>query len=190
MTALHIQELHHVASSLFNKNFFGVYHGSISVRVGPHSFLINKREVILDELHADALVKLDCHQRDYRWHMASSDVHIHEQIYEQIQAAKYISYTMPPYATAYALKHNKVSPKDYYGMTLLGDVTVYDPKHLDDWMERAPYEIARFFHQSAAHLLLIRGFGLVAYDRDITDMAKKIAVLENSCRLLTLSAIL
>lgn len=185
-----IDELKHISLSLFNKNFFGVYHGSISARVAQHSFLINKREVILDELNEEALVKLDCHKRDYRWQMASSDVHIHELIYESLPAAKYVSYTMPPYATAYSLKHGKVIPKDYYGVQLLGDVTVYDPKHYDDWMERAPFEISRFFQQDESHLLLIRGFGLIAYDRDITEMAKKIAVLENSCRLLTLSAIL
>jgi L-fuculose-phosphate aldolase len=185
-----IDELKHISLSMFNKNFFGVYHGSISARIGQHSFIINKRETILDELNEDALVKLDCHKRDYRWQMASGDVHIHEQIYETLPGAKYVSYTMPPYATAYSLKHGKVSPGDYYGTKLVGDVTIYDPKHFEDWMERAPFEIARFFKEHETHLLLIRGFGLIAYDRDITEMAKKIAVLENSCRLLTISAIL
>jgi ribulose-5-phosphate 4-epimerase/fuculose-1-phosphate aldolase len=38
---------------------------------------------------------------------ANPDVHIHENIYKTIPNAKYISYTMPPYATAYSLKHGK-----------------------------------------------------------------------------------
>ena len=183
-----IEDIKHVSLSLFNKNFFGVYHGSISARVSTNSFIINHKETILDEVTEDSLVKLDFHKRDYRWSMANPDVYIHEHIYENIPSAKYISYTMPPYATAYSLKHGKVSPQDYFGKTILGEVIVYDPKNIDDWMERAPYEIPQFFQKHDTHLLLIKGFGLISYDRDITEMAKKISILENSCRLLALSA--
>ena len=95
---------------------------------------------------------------------------------------------MPPYATAYSLKHGKVSPQDYYGKKVLGDLIVYDPKNIEDWLERAPYEIHQFFQKHDTHLLLIKGFGVISYDRDLTEMAKKISILENSCRLLALSA--
>ena len=183
-----IEDIQHVSLSLFNKNFFIVYHGSISARVSSSGFIINSKDTILDEVTEDSLVRLDCNKRDYRWSMANPDVHIHEQIYETIPNAKYISYTMPPYATAYSLKHGKVSPQDYYGKQILGEVIIYDPKNIDDWLERAPYEISKFFQKHETHLLLIKGFGLVSYDRDITEMAKKISILENSCRLLALSA--
>lgn len=183
-----IEDIQHVSLSLFNKNFFGVYHGSISARVSTNGFIINNKETILDEVTEDSLVRLDFNKRDYRWSMANPDVYIHEHIYENIPNAKYISYTMPPYATAYSLKHGKVSPRDYFGKMILGEIIVYDPKNIDDWMERAPYEIPRFFQKHDTHLLLIKGFGLISYDRDITEMAKKISILENSCRLLALSA--
>ena len=183
-----IEDIKHVSLSLFNKNFFGVYHGSISARVSTNSFIINNKETILDEVTEDSLVRLDFQKRDYRWSMANADVYIHEHIYENIPNAKYVSYTMPPYATAYSLKHGKVSPQDYFGKTILGEVIVYDPKNIDDWLERAPHEIPQFFLQHDTHLLLIKGFGLISYDRDITEMAKKISILENSCRLLALSA--
>ena len=55
-------------------------------------------------------------------------------------------------------------------------------------MERAQYEIPKFFQKHETHLLLIKGFGVISYDRDIIEMAKKVSVLENSCRLLALSA--
>jgi L-fuculose-phosphate aldolase len=35
--------------------------------------------------------------------------------------------------------------------------------------------------------MLIKGYGLFVHDRDITEMAKKIALLENSARLLMLN---
>ena len=183
-----IDDIKHISLSLFNKNFFSVYHGSISARVSRSGFIINSKDTILDEVTEESLVKLDCQKRDYRWSLANHDVHIHEQIYDSIPSAKYISYTMPPYATAYSLKHGKVSPQDYFGKKILGEVIVYDPKNIDDWLERAPYEISQFFQKHDTHLILIKGFGLISYDRDITEMAKKISILENSCRLLALSA--
>ncbi|TNF45320.1 MAG: hypothetical protein EP216_00345 [Epsilonproteobacteria bacterium] len=185
-----IEDIQHVSLSLFNKNFFSVYHGSISARISSSGFIINSKETILDEVTEDSLVKLDCHKRDYRWSLANADVHIHEQIYETIPNAKYVCYTMPPYATAYSLKHGKVLPQDYFGKQILGEVIVYDPKNVDDWLERAPFEIPQFFQKHDTHLLLIKGFGVISYDRDITEMAKKISILENSCRLLALSAYL
>ncbi len=183
-----IEDIKHISLSLFNKNFFSVYHGSISARISASGFIINSKDTILDEITEASLVKLDCQKRDYRWSMANPDVHIHENIYEHIPSAKYICYTMPPYATAYSLKHGKVSPQDYYGKKNLGEIIVYDPKNMDDWLERAPHEIPNFFQKYDSHLLLIKGFGLISYDRDITEMAKKISILENSCRLLALSA--
>ncbi|WP_309498257.1 class II aldolase/adducin family protein, partial [Sulfurovum sp.] len=127
-----IDDIKHVSLSLFNKNFFGVYHGSISARISSHGFIINSKDTILDEITEESLVKLDFNKRDYRWSMANPDVHIHENIYEKIPNAKYISYTMPPYATAYSLKHGKVSPQDFFGKKILGDVIIYDPKSIDD----------------------------------------------------------
>jgi len=185
-----INDIKHVSLSLFNKNFFSVYHGSISGRISASGFVINSQDTILDELTEDSLVKLDCQKRDYRWSLANSDAHIHELIYKTIPNAKYASYTMPPYATAFSLKHGKVSPQDYYGKKVLGEVIVYDPKNIEDWIERAPYEIHQFFQKNDSHLLLIKGFGVICYDRDIIEMAKKISILENSCRLLALSATL
>jgi len=181
------EELHHISLSLFNKNFFTVFHGSISARLDSNTFIINKKDTILDEIQESSFVKLDCNKRDYRWSMATEDVNIHELIYEAIPNAKYVSYTMPPYATAFSLKHGKVSPKDYYGKTILGDVVIYDPKDINDWIERAPYEISSFFKTHKSHLLLIKGFGVICYDRDIVEMAKKVSILENSCKLLALS---
>lgn len=183
-----LEEMQHISLSLFNKNFFGVFHGSISVRVSMNSFVINKSNTILNEITQESLIYLDCQRKDYRWKSASQDVEIHEHIYKSLSNAKYISYTMPPYATAFSLKHGKVIPQDYFGKKILGDMVVYDPANIDDWLNRAPYEISRFFKKNDSHMLLIKGFGLISYDRDIIEMAKKISVLENSCRLLALSS--
>jgi len=183
-----VREIQKVSLSMFNKNFFGVYHGSISARISMQSFIINREETILNEVSDESLIRLDCLKKDYRWKSASGDVEIHEHIYKAISSAKYISYTMPPYATAFSLKHGKVIPQDYFGKKILNEIIVYDPRKLDDWLERAPYEIPQFFKKNDSQILLIKGFGLITYDRDIIEMAKKVAIVENSCRLLALSA--
>ncbi len=188
MDAHLLKELQHISHSMFSKNYFGVFHGSISAKVDLSAFVINKKEVILDEVTENGFIRLTCNTRkDYRWKEASPDSEIHSEIYKTLPSAKYISYTMPPYATAYSFDHSLVIPKDYYGYTILKEVHVYDPQNFNDWEERAPYEIAQYFQQNRNHLLLIRGFGLISYDRDLTEMVKKVAILENSCRLLTIN---
>jgi len=188
MDAHLLKELQQISHSMFSKNYFGVFHGSISAKVDLNAFMINKKEIILDEVTDNGFIRLTCNTRkDYRWKEASPDSEIHSEIYKTLPSAKYISYTMPPYATAYSFDHSLVIPKDYYGYTILKEVHVYDPQNFDDWEERAPYEIARYFQQNRNHLLLIRGFGLISYDRDLTEMVKKVAILENSCRLLTIN---
>jgi len=175
---------------MFNKNYFGVFHGSISAKVTINSFIINKKDSILDEVNEDDFLELKCNkEKDYRWKDASVDVDIHQAIYSNLLNAKYISYTMPPYATAYSLNHDIVIAKDYYGATLLDTVHIYDPKGFKDWEERAADEISHYLKKNSNHLLLIKGFGLISYDRDLTEMVKKVAILENSCRLLAINSV-
>ena len=186
-----IKEIKHIAHSMFQKNYFGVFHGSISARASVNSFIINKKETILDEVKEECFIQLNCSKvKDYRWNEASADVRIHEEIYRALPSAKYISYTMPPYATAYSITHKHVIPKDYYGHQEFDKVVVYDPKEFNNWHKRASNEITSFFKNNNDHLLLIKGFGLISYDRDLTEMVKKVAILENSCKLLTLSSVI
>jgi len=185
-----LKELQHISHSMFSKNYFGLFHGSISAKTDIHAFMINKKETILDDVDENGFIRLTTNtKRDYRWKDASPDTEIHLQIYQTLPNAKYISYTMPPYATAYSFDHSVVIPKDYYGYTILKEVHVYDPGNFSNWEERAPYEISTYFKKHSNHLLLIKGFGLISYDRDLLDMAKKAAILENSCRLLTIQSV-
>jgi len=182
-----LHDIKKVSLSMFRKNFFGVYHGSLSARTGISSFVINKKEAIFDEIIEESLIELDTNLRDYRWNISSMDTYIHDRIYREIPEAKYISYTMPPYATAYALKHTRLTPQDYFGATHIGQIMVYDPKEFHDWYDRAPYEITNFLKHEKTHMMLIKGYGLISHDRDIAEMAKRIALLENSARLLILN---
>ena len=185
-----LKELQHISHSMFTKNYFGVFHGSLSAKTDINAFVINKKEIILDDVDEYDFIRLTSNtKKDYRWKEASPDTDIHLEIYNSLPNAKYISYTMPPYSTAYSFEHSVVIPRDYYGYKVLKEMHVYDPGNFNDWEERAPHEIADYFENNKKNLLLIKGFGLVAYDRNILEMVKKVAILENSCRLLTINNI-
>jgi L-fuculose-phosphate aldolase len=171
--------------SMFRKDFFGIYHGSISAKTESNRFIINTKEAIFDALDSNTLIEL-YYKKDYRWNQASVDSDIHHSIYSQISDAKFICFSMPPFTTAYSLDHNIITPKDYFGYKELGSIEIADPRHFDDWYERASSEIAYYFQSKKTDIMVIRGYGVYTFNRDIHEMAKKIAILEKSCRLLLL----
>jgi len=175
-----------ISLALFSKNFFGIYHGSISSKIDHNTFVINNRNAIFDEINNNSLCELTMNQDDYSRNLASIESDVHNEIYNQIHEAKFIACGMPPYTTAYTLNHNKIEFEDYFGKEVLGDIYVYDPGDFSTWYDRNTLEITRYFKTTQSHIMVIRGIGVYVYDRDINEMIKKIAILENSCRLLGL----
>lgn len=182
-----INEIKTISLSMFRKNFFGVFHGSISARVEKNHFIINKQNAIFDNLKDDDLTLLSS-KKDYRWNEASLDADIHLNIYKNINEARFVCYAMPPYATAYAMKHEKIVPKDYFGYMRFNEILVYDPKQYDDWYERAETEIYRYMLEKNTNIIIVKGYGIYAYSRSPQLLAKEIALLENSCKLLHLTS--
>ena len=45
-----VELLSSISLALFRKNFFGIYHGSISSKVDYNTFVINTKEAIFDEV--------------------------------------------------------------------------------------------------------------------------------------------
>jgi len=171
--------------SMFRKDFFGIYHGSISAKTESNRFLINTKEAIFDAIDDNSLIELKFNQ-DYRWKMASIDASIHYSIYSQISDAKFICFSMPPFTTAYSLEHNRIVPKDYFGHKEIGALTIIDPKQFENWYDRAQSEIAYYLISKKTDIMVIKGYGVYIFNRDLNEMAKKLAILEKSCRLLML----
>jgi len=179
------KKLSSLALSMFRKDFFGIYHGSISAKIESNCFLINSKEAVFDNISSASLIEL-FFIKDYRWNQASIDATIHRNIYKQITEAKFICFAMPPFTTAYSLDHNIISPKDYFGYKELGSVEIIDPKQFDDWYHRAESGIAHYFQSKKTNIMVIRGYGVYTFNRDLNEMVKQIAILEKSCRLLML----
>ncbi|PAF43759.1 class II aldolase and adducin N-terminal domain-containing protein [Helicobacter sp. 11S03491-1] len=185
-----INEISSISLAMFRKSFFGVFHGSISARISQNRFLINKKDAIFDRINNDSLIMLH-DKEDYRWQEASIDSFIHSNIYQSLTEARFAVYAMPPYSVAYSLKHSVLLPKDYFGYRFLGkQIDIFDPKDYDSWYERADIDILRYFKQSKKNFIFIRGYGIYAYHRDLHALAKIIALIENSCKVLYLGGML
>ncbi len=177
------KEISAVALAMFRKNFLGIFHGSISARIKQDKMIINTKNAIFDRLQDSYLMEL-CSKKDYRWNEASLDADIHFNIYKNINEAKFICSTMPPFITAYTLNHEYIEPKDYFGYARFGKMQIYEAGNFDDWYERADVEIPKYLKENDINTMVIRGYGVYCYDRDIYELAKSVAILENSCRIL------
>ena len=174
--------------TMFSKNFFGIYHGAISTKQDEHSFMINTRDAIFDRMDEKSFCSLNINKQDYRWNIASMESDIHETIYANIHEAKYIAFGMPIYTTAYTLNHNKIVLEDFFGKTTFGEITIYNPGDFSTWYKRNALEITKYLKESENNIMIIKGIGTYVYDRDIHELVKKIAILENSCRLLSIKS--
>jgi len=181
------KQLGELALSMFRKDFFGIYHGSISSKVETNRFIINTKEAVFDTIDDDNLIEL-YYKKDYRWNDASIDASIHHGIYSHFSDAKFISFSMPPFTTAYTLHHNIILPKDYFGHQMMDKIEVYDPKQFDDWYDRASTEIPYYLSSRKTNMMIIKGYGVYIYNRDLHQMAKQLAILEKSCRMLMLDS--
>ena len=188
MNKQHLKEkLSSLALSMFRKDFFGIYHGSLSAKTEQSRFIINTKEAVFDAIDEHSLIEL-YFKKDYRWNQASVDANIHHSIYSQISEAKFICFTMPQFTTAYSLNHNLIVPKDYFGYKEIGSIEIIDPKQFEDWYDRAQSEITHYFQTNNTNIIVIRGYGVYTYSRDMHEMAKQLAILEKSCRLLMLNS--
>ncbi|NPA73268.1 MAG: hypothetical protein GXO12_00995 [Epsilonproteobacteria bacterium] len=180
-----IKELSDISLSMFRKNFFGIFYGSISAKSEIDKFIINKKDVLFDKIDKDSLIEL-YYTKDYRWNEADRDADIHLQIYKNIDEAKYISFTMPPYTVACSLKYDKIIPKDYFGLEMIKEIEIYDPKDFQNWSKKSIYEIPNYLKKNDKKYMVIKGYGIFIYDRDLQNMANTLSVIENSCKILSL----
>ncbi|MGA1931360.1 class II aldolase and adducin N-terminal domain-containing protein [Arcobacter sp. YIC-464] len=181
-----VKLLKNLSLTMFRKNFFGIYHGAISAKLDQENFLINTSDAIFDEMNDKSFCELNLNKPDYRWNIASIESHIHASIYSNIHEAKYIAFGMPIYTTAYTFEHDTIIFDDFFGKTEFGEIPIYNPGDFDTWYDRNALEITKYLKESNHNLMVIKGIGTYAYDRDINELVKKIAILENSCRLLSI----
>jgi len=176
----HVEQLSKLSLTLFRKNFFGIYHGSISTKLDHNTFMINTSDAIFDEMSEKSFCVLNMLNKDYRWKIASIEAQIHASIYNNIHEAKYIAFGVPIYTTAYTFDHEEIELSDYFGKTTFGKIKVFDPGDFSDWYDRNAEEITQYLKSTNNHVMIIKGIGAYVYDRDINELVKKVAIIDNS----------
>jgi L-fuculose-phosphate aldolase len=78
--------------------------------------------------------------------------------------------------------------KIFFGKTFFGELSIYNPGNFSTWYKRNALEITKYLKESEHNLMVIKGVGTYVYDRDVYELVKKIAILENSCRLLSIKS--
>ena len=183
-----IQLLSDLSFSMFSKNFFGIYHGSLSAKLDQYNFMINTKDAVFDNIDENSFCRLNMNKQDFRWNIASMEAHVHSTIYTNIHEAKYIAFGMPIYTTSYSLVNDNIIFEDYFGKTMFGEISIYNPGDFSTWYKRNALEIMKYLKNSSNNMMIIKGVGTYIYDRDIHELVKKIAILENSCRLLSIKS--
>lgn len=184
-TEIKIKQLIEFCKSMSNKEILGSYHGSVSSRIDIDQFIINKKNASFNNLQASDLLEL-FFLNDYSWREASIDASIHTNIYKHFPEAKFITIAYPLFTNSYAIHHSHITPIDYHGYKTLKSIKVYDPKNYDDWGDRASSEILQYFLHNDTNMIVIKGYGVCIYSRELSDIAKKLAILEYSSKLLML----
>ena len=183
-----MQLLSDLSFSMFSKNFFGIYHGSLSAKLDQNNFMINTKDAVFDNIDENSFCRLNMNKQDFRWNIASMEAHVHSTIYTNIHEAKYIAFGMPIYTTAYSLVNDNIIFEDYFGKTMFEEISIYNPGDFSTWYKRNALEITKYLKNSPNNMMIIKGIGTYVYDRDVHELVKKIAILENSCRLLSIKS--
>lgn len=150
--------------------------------------MINTKDAVFDNIDENSFCRLNMNKQDFRWNIASMEAHVHSTIYTNIHEAKYIAFGMPIYTTSYSLVNDNIIFEDYFGKTMFGEISIYNPGDFSTWYKRNALEITKYLKNSSNNMMIIKGVGTYIYDRDIHELVKKIAILENSCRLLSIKS--
>ena len=180
-----IEHLCQIIRFFFDKDFVGLYKGSVSMRLDFSRFMINKRDAIFANPEADDFIQLYTHE-DNRYTEASRDAKIHSSIYNLTEDAKYIAILHPIYAVVQSLENELIKPVDPIGQHAFGQLPVYNPSQFDDFYENADIYIKRYFAENDQQCLLVKGYGLCIYGRDIIKLVRFVEIFEFSCKVLML----
>lgn len=173
------------AKILSNNKLISTFCGSISMKFENSSFFVNKQDIFFTLPNNDDFILLEG-KKDYRWKEACEHALIYQNIFKSITGARVACVCMPTFLSAYGLEHASFEPKDILGQEF-GNIFIYDTKDADDWLERAPSEIVRHFSSTGSNIILLKGAGVCAYERTFRELARKLIILENSAKLLTIA---
>jgi L-fuculose-phosphate aldolase len=164
------------ARVLQEKNLLTIGYGSISLKTGNDTMIINKKNACIKE--ENFYIQININKKTLAYKEASEDASIHSKIYKEISHVKTILIISIPELLAYSIKHKKFSPIDTYGRKYFKNIKIvedYDnEKNINQLLETLKEN----------EIAIIKSKSIVIISRDIKEALKKAFILNNSVKIL------
>jgi L-fuculose-phosphate aldolase len=165
------------ARVLQQKNLLNIGFGSISIKTGNDTMLINRKDKCLIE--DNFYIQLNINNKTLAYKEANEDATLHAKIYKKISFTKAIFNLYMPNAIAYSIIHKKFHPLDNYGKQILKKIEI-----VDDFKNSEKNLVKLLEILEKNEIAIIKGKSVIIISRDIKEALKKAFVLNNSARIL------
>lgn len=175
-TEFYINEFILAAKVLQQKNMLNIGFGSISLKTGSDTMIINKKNACI--LENNFYIQVNINNQTLAYKEASEDASIHSKIYKEISFAKTILNIFSPDIVAYSIIHQKFNPIDTYGKKYFNKIEIIEDynseKNLNQLLEALKNN----------EIAVIKAQSVFIISRDIKEALKKAFILNNSAKIL------
>lgn len=173
-----VRKILKVAHLLYQEGLVDARAGNISFRIDD-KIIITRTGSHLGELTEEDLILLPLLGITPLLERASSEMPVHREVYLRT-SHRAVVHAHPPATVSLSLRKEKIIPVDSEGKILLKEVCVVED--LPSGSEALAEAVASLLQDNS--LVVVRGHGVFAADRDPMKAYGWISVLERSCRIL------
>jgi L-fuculose-phosphate aldolase len=161
---------------LQNKNMLTIGFGSISLKTGNDTMIINKKNSCI--LEDNFYIQVNINNKTLAYKEANEDAYLHAKIYKKISFAKAILNIYIPEIIAYSINHEKFNPIDNYGKQHFNNIKI-----IEDYKNEANLnKLLSVLEQK--EIAIIKSTSIIIISRDIKEALKKAFILNNSAKIL------
>ncbi|GAX88144.1 L-fuculose-phosphate aldolase [Lebetimonas natsushimae] len=172
----YINEFILAARVLQEKNMLNIGFGSISLKTGTDTMIINKKDTCIKE--ENFYIQVNINNKTLAYKESNEDVDIHSKIYKEISYAKTILNIFLPDIVAYSIMHQKFNPMDAHGRKYFNNIKIIEDynneKNLNKLLETLKKD----------EITIIKAQSIFIISRDIKEALKKAFILNNSAKIL------
>jgi L-fuculose-phosphate aldolase len=164
------------ARVLQQKNMLNIGFGSISLKTGNDTMIINKKNACI--LEDNFYLQVNINNKTLAYKEANEDATLHAKIYNKISFAKAILNISIPDAITYSIFHNKFQPVDIHGKKNFKKVEIIE----DCKNEKNLMKLLNILEKN--EIAIVKASSVFIISRDIKEALKKAFILNNSAKIL------
>ena len=176
LDSFYLKEFQLTAKVLQQKNMLNIGFGSISIKTGNDTMLINKKNSCI--LENNFYISLNINNKTLAYKEANEDATLHSKIYREISFVKAIFNLYMPNTIAYSIIHKQFQPIDEYGKKYLKKIEIIEDYDNENNLKK----LLELLKQN--EIAIIKAKSVIIISRDIKEALKKAFILNNSARIL------